>query len=74
MRLILGWIPLFSVACLLLGGCTVKDAGSGGGSLTDSGGLSGTITIDGSSTVFPISQAMAEEFQKLHTDVKVVVA
>ena len=26
--------------------------------------LSGTITIDGSSTVFPISEAMAEEFQK----------
>jgi phosphate transport system substrate-binding protein len=27
--------------------------------------LRGTVTIDGSSTVFPISEAMAEEFQKM---------
>jgi phosphate transport system substrate-binding protein len=26
--------------------------------------LSGTVTVDGSSTVFPVSEAMAEEFQK----------
>ncbi len=35
--------------------------------------LSGTITIDGSSTVFPISEAVAEEFQKQHPKVKVTV-
>jgi len=35
--------------------------------------LSGTIEIDGSSTVFPITQAVAEEFQKSHTDVRVNV-
>lgn len=35
--------------------------------------LSGTIRIDGSSTVFPISEAVAEEFQKLHKDVRVTV-
>ena len=35
--------------------------------------LSGAIKIDGSSTVFPISEAMAEEFGKRHTDVKVTV-
>ncbi|MEM2130435.1 MAG: PstS family phosphate ABC transporter substrate-binding protein [Candidatus Bathyarchaeia archaeon] len=35
--------------------------------------LSGTIEIDGSSTVFPITQAVAEEFQKLHSDVRVNV-
>ncbi|MFN3337183.1 MAG: PstS family phosphate ABC transporter substrate-binding protein, partial [Thermomicrobium sp.] len=35
--------------------------------------LSGTITIDGSSTVFPISEAVAEEFQKKYPDVKVTV-
>jgi phosphate transport system substrate-binding protein len=27
--------------------------------------LRGTVTVDGSSTVFPVSEAMAEEFQKL---------
>src|SRR5688572_12982907 len=34
---------------------------------------SGTVKIDGSSTVFPISEAMAEEFQKLHPDVRITV-
>lgn len=35
--------------------------------------LSGEIRIDGSSTVFPISVAVAEEFMKLHKGVKVTV-
>ena len=35
--------------------------------------LSGIIEIDGSSTVAPVSQAVAEEFQKLHQDVRPVV-
>jgi len=35
--------------------------------------LSGTIEIDGSSTVFPITQAVAEEFQKSNPDVRVNV-
>jgi len=35
--------------------------------------LSGTIAIDGSSTVFPISEAVAEEFQKRYRNVKVTV-
>lgn len=35
--------------------------------------LLGTIEIDGSSTVFPITQAVAEEFQKLNPDVRVNV-
>ena len=37
------------------------------------GKLSGTIEIDGSSTVFPITQAVAEEFQKINPDVKINV-
>src|SRR3970282_2922656 len=36
--------------------------------------LSGEIAIDGSSTVFPISAAVAEEFQIEHPNVKVTVA
>ncbi len=35
--------------------------------------LSGTIAGDGSSTVFPISEAVAEEFGKVHNDVQVTV-
>ena len=35
--------------------------------------LSGLIEIDGSSTVFPITQAVAEEFNKIHSDVQIPV-
>ncbi len=35
--------------------------------------LSGEVIADGSSTVFPITQAVAEEFMKVHKDVKVSV-
>ena len=35
--------------------------------------LSGTVEVDGSSTVFPISEAMAEEFGKEARDVRVTV-
>ena len=37
------------------------------------GGLAGKIRIDGSSTVFPITEAVAEEFQKLNRKVRVTV-
>lgn len=37
------------------------------------GGLQGSIRIDGSSTVFPITEAVAEEFQKRHPQVRVTV-
>ncbi len=36
--------------------------------------LSGTVTIDGSSTVYPITEAVAEEFQIANTGVQVPVA
>ncbi|MGJ3244475.1 MAG: PstS family phosphate ABC transporter substrate-binding protein [Elainellaceae cyanobacterium] len=35
--------------------------------------LSGSISIDGSSTVFPISEAMAEEFQAVNPGVQITV-
>jgi phosphate transport system substrate-binding protein len=38
------------------------------------GPLSGSVSIDGSSTVYPITEAVAEEFQKANTGVKVTVA
>ncbi len=43
------------------------------GSGNDSSGLSGTVEIDGSSTVFPISEAVAEEFNRVHGNVRVNV-
>jgi phosphate transport system substrate-binding protein len=59
-------------------------SGSGGGASsaptatspreqTQTTSLSGTIEIDGSSTVFPITEAVAEEFRKLHQDVQINV-
>jgi phosphate transport system substrate-binding protein len=36
--------------------------------------LSGKVVVDGSSTVFPISEAVGEEFQKANAEVKVAVA
>jgi phosphate transport system substrate-binding protein len=40
---------------------------------TTSPQLIGTIEIDGSSTVFPITQAVAEEFQNVYPDIRVNV-
>tara|TARA_Y100001956_G_scaffold82237_1_gene102334 strand:+ start:2971 stop:3279 length:309 start_codon:yes stop_codon:yes gene_type:complete len=48
--------------------------GCGGSSDKDlAGGLSGFVKVDGSSTVFPITEAMAEEFGKVHPKVRVTV-
>ncbi|WP_373229498.1 PstS family phosphate ABC transporter substrate-binding protein [Cohnella sp.] len=43
------------------------------GTATYAAGLSGTIDIDGSSTVFPLTEAVAEEFLKTNKDVRVPV-
>lgn len=48
-------------------------AGGCGGGADSEDGLSGTVSIDGSSTVFPISQAMAEEFQIANRGTRVTV-
>ena len=56
--------------CTLL--CIVSVAGMGC-KKKPVGGLSGMIRIDGSSTVFPITEAVAEEFQKVNPGVRVVV-
>ena len=69
-------VALFGcAAALLAGGCNRSQdtapttASSSGGS----GTLTGDIKIDGSSTVFPLSEAYAEEFMKVNTGVKVTV-
>ncbi len=43
------------------------------GSAYGADALQGTIKIDGSSTVFPITEAVAEEFQKVNPKVRVTV-
>jgi phosphate transport system substrate-binding protein len=60
-----------SVAVLAIGvaACGSSDDESSGGS----GDLSGTIRIDGSSTVGPLTEAIAEEFQGANPGVKVTV-
>ncbi|HEY8943340.1 MAG TPA: PstS family phosphate ABC transporter substrate-binding protein [Polyangiaceae bacterium] len=63
-------------------GCSRKQQEAAGDteSSTESGpsgesaaAVSGTVKVDGSSTVFPISEAVAEEFQKATPGVKVLV-
>ncbi len=48
----------------------VADAAAGKG---ENGPLSGTVKIDGSSTVFPITEAVAEEFGRVYGRVRVTV-
>ncbi len=49
----------------LMAGCQ-RQASNGSAASGGAGGLRGTIIVDGSSTVLPLSEAVAEEFQKLH--------
>ena len=62
----------------ILAGCnssntqTAQNPASGGAEMPGEK-LSGQIKIDGSSTVFPITEAVAEEFGKENPDVKVTV-
>ncbi|WP_243123433.1 PstS family phosphate ABC transporter substrate-binding protein [Thermaerobacter sp. FW80] len=63
-----GAVAATLAAALVLGACGGGGAGGGEG-----GQLSGTITIDGSSTVYPITQAVAEEFMAEHPGVNVTV-
>jgi phosphate transport system substrate-binding protein len=56
------------VLALGVAACGGDDGGDSG-----SGGLSGTIRIDGSSTVGPLTEAIAEGFQAENPDVKVTV-
>lgn len=56
-------------AGIILGACGSKESGS----VKQSSTLQGQISIDGSSTVYPITEAVAEEFRIENADVKVTV-
>lgn len=61
-------------AALLLIGLIGAACGEANGTSNGTGAaLSGSITIDGSSTVFPIAQAAAEDFQIENPDMKISV-
>ena len=47
--------------------------GTGSKSKNDSGKLTGSISIDGSSTVYPVTEAVAEEFRAVQPDIKVTI-
>ncbi len=67
-------LPLALV--LLLGACgDDDDAATGTGDASEPSGeqLSGSIVVDGSSTVAPLTEAIAEEFRKEQGDVQVSV-
>jgi len=69
------WLVAVVMAAVLAVGVAAcgssDDSTTGGGSGGED--LSGTIRIDGSSTVAPLSEAIAEEFQAENPDVKVTV-
>lgn len=65
--------PVAMVALFSLAACGGADAGTDSGS-GDSGGASGSVVIDGSSTVFPMSNAAAELLNEENPDIKVSVS
>lgn len=76
----LGRVFIFTLSAALLSGCSVKERSDSESANTEAGSsvaggssLAGVIKVDGSSTVFPITQAAAEEFHNMHPDVRVEV-
>jgi phosphate transport system substrate-binding protein len=70
------WLVAAASGVLALGvaACGDDDSdGDGNGGGGGGGGESGTIRIDGSSTVAPISEAIAELYQQENSDVRVTV-
>jgi len=66
-------IKRFRISCLaVVLGLMFGACGQGNGD-PQTTGLSGTVTVDGSSTVFPITEAVAEEYQRAHPGVRVTV-
>ncbi len=66
-------VALAALACSSAEPAAQSQAAQSAPAMAASADLSGTIEIDGSSTVFPVSEAVAEEFHKLHPDVRVNV-
>jgi phosphate transport system substrate-binding protein len=69
-------LALVAAATIALAACGGGNPSGGSGSTANptTGDLSGTVTIDGSSTVYPITELVAEEFQLANPGVQVPVA
>lgn len=70
-----GAVGAISLAGCSEGGNTGSDGSDGpnGTTGTESTSLSGEISITGSSTVFPLATAVAEEFQQMHSEVDISI-
>ena len=66
-----GLVLLVTALALLTAACGGGDDDDGGGDGGDR--LSGSVAIDGSSTVFPVTEAVAEEFRSVAPKVRVTV-
>jgi len=65
-------LAVFGALCLGLAACGGEDAGTtGGGAQAGDGELSGSIRVDGSSTVFPFAQAAGELFNEENPGVRI---
>ncbi|MGE3508745.1 MAG: PstS family phosphate ABC transporter substrate-binding protein [Vicinamibacterales bacterium] len=66
-------VLLLAVPTLILG-LTLGACGGANGTTADDDALGGeVIRVDGSSTVFPVTEAVAEEFQRAHPGTRVTV-
>ncbi|MYD64386.1 MAG: PstS family phosphate ABC transporter substrate-binding protein [Chloroflexi bacterium] len=68
-------VSLVAAVALLAAACGGDDDDTTSGTTTtdDRSELSGSVAIDGSSTVFPVTEAVAEEFRSVAPDVRVTV-
>src|SRR5215216_3482747 len=67
------WLVLAASGVLALGVAACGDDDDGDGGSSTPSGLSGDIRVDGSSTVGPLTEAIAEEFNAENPDVRVTV-
>ncbi|GAA4672461.1 PstS family phosphate ABC transporter substrate-binding protein [Nocardioides nanhaiensis] len=69
-------VPGIAALALTLSACGGGDAGqtSGGGGEGEAGGASGSVIVDGSSTVFPMSDAAAELLSEENPEVQTTVS
>jgi phosphate transport system substrate-binding protein len=67
------WLTIVACVSVLALGVAACGSSDDEASGSGSGDLSGSIRIDGSSTVAPLTEAIAEEFQAENPDVKVTV-
>jgi phosphate transport system substrate-binding protein len=68
-----GWLLGLTLAIAMVAAACGGDDDAGGGGTGEGTNLSGSIVIDGSSTVAPISEAISEEFRKEQSGVQVTV-